>query len=85
MDKIDRKIWRRHLRRNDPRCTYCGQVARDSRITLDHVVPVSQGGPSTRDNLVLCCAHCNQAKRDRSLSEWIADLLSALYRIGGAA
>lgn len=33
---------------------------------LDHVVPVSQGGAATLDNLVLACVPCNQHKQDRT-------------------
>ena len=52
-------------------CTYCGIRTRPlrrglhrapDRATLDHVLPRSQGGRLTRDNLVLACAACNNER-----------------------
>ena len=30
---------------------------------MDHVVPVSRGGKSTKGNIVPCCKECNNAKK----------------------
>ncbi|WP_211240402.1 HNH endonuclease [Haloglycomyces albus] len=46
-------------------CVYCGYGAE----TLDHVIPRSRGGTHSWDNVVAACAHCNQRKGDRLLSE----------------
>jgi len=52
-------------------CVYCGIPARrpgrgvkraSDLATLDHVVPRSRGGPLTRENLVLACFACNNAR-----------------------
>lgn len=53
--------------RQDGRCWFCGNemMIRDS--TLDHLVPFSKGGSGGYDNLVLACAPCNCAKKDRTL------------------
>jgi 5-methylcytosine-specific restriction endonuclease McrA len=52
--------------RDDYKCHYCN--AKDSdidvRFTVDHVIPVSQGGGEDLDNLVCCCAQDNRAKLD---------------------
>lgn len=50
------------LRRDRHRCVYCGRPA----ATVDHVLPVSRGGPSSWDNVVAACAPCNGAKADRT-------------------
>jgi 5-methylcytosine-specific restriction endonuclease McrA len=47
------------LRRDGHRCQYCG--SRD-RLTLDHVLPKSRGGPDSWDNLVAACVPCNNKK-----------------------
>jgi 5-methylcytosine-specific restriction endonuclease McrA len=47
-------------------CQYCGTVGRD--LTLDHVTPRHNGGPSTWENLVTCCRRCNTKKGDRALA-----------------
>lgn len=59
----------RILERDHYTCQYCGQrYGKQSAhlLTLDHVVPRSQGGRSAYDNLVTCCMSCNQRKADRT-------------------
>jgi len=36
--------------------------------TLDHVVPLSKGGPHTRANVRCCCSECNSVKSDMVLA-----------------
>jgi 5-methylcytosine-specific restriction endonuclease McrA len=50
--------------RDKHRCQYCGSAR---HLTVDHVVPRSQGGADTWDNLVTSCAPCNRKKGDRPL------------------
>lgn len=40
----------------------CGMVLRTHQYSLDHVIPRSQGGISSWENLVLACVACNKAK-----------------------
>jgi 5-methylcytosine-specific restriction endonuclease McrA len=51
--------------RDQHRCQYCGS---DRRLTVDHVVPRSKGGPHSWDNVVTSCAPCNTRKGDRTPS-----------------
>jgi 5-methylcytosine-specific restriction endonuclease McrA len=44
------------------RCQYCGGQAEN----LDHVVPKSQGGTHTWENVVACCRRCNTKKGGRT-------------------
>src|ERR1044071_4690064 len=44
------------------RCVYCAVPLALDVATLDHVYPVSHGGPHTPGNLVTACAPCNQLK-----------------------
>lgn len=73
------KVWfsRRNIFKRDRyTCQYCGrQWRRDSgksggigfdELTIDHVVPRSQGGQSRWDNCVLACLDCNARKADRT-------------------
>jgi len=48
-------------------CQYCGAQPPDVVLVLDHVVPVSQEGTTTNDNLVTACESCNQGKAHRPL------------------
>lgn len=47
-------------------CSYCGKPVPYHTATVDHVVPLCQGGGSTWDNLVCCCTSCNQRKGSRT-------------------
>jgi 5-methylcytosine-specific restriction endonuclease McrA len=47
-------------------CQYCGAQPGGEELTIDHVVPRSQGGQSTWDNCVLACVACNKRKADRT-------------------
>ncbi len=44
------------------KCLWCDAK---TALTVDHVVPLSQGGSNTIDNLQPLCARCNRAKYSR--------------------
>lgn len=54
------------FKRDKHRCQYCGSR---SRLTLDHVIPRSRGGPNTWENLIAACESCNGTKGDRTPRE----------------
>lgn len=54
------------FRRDRMTCQYCGRRPRSDELTIDHVVPRSQGGKSTWENSVLACVRCNHTKADRT-------------------
>lgn len=54
------------LARDRYRCMYCGRRFSAADLTYDHVVPRSQGGKTTWENIVSSCYACNQAKADRT-------------------
>jgi len=51
-------------------CGYCGQPTPAGELTMDHVVPLSRGGKSTKGNVVPACKACNTAKKQKLLMEW---------------
>jgi len=51
------------------RCAYC-DACLEGQATLDHIVPMSRGGATSRNNLVAACAKCNVSKSDESLEAW---------------
>lgn len=57
------------IERDGEICRYCGST--DGPWHIDHVVPLSKGGKSTLDNLVVACGPCNQSKGDRLIEEWV--------------
>ncbi|MCG8405038.1 MAG: HNH endonuclease [Phycisphaerales bacterium] len=57
------KFNRRNLyARDGNRCQYCGKKFPTSELSLDHVLPRSQGGQSTWENIVCACLKCNIRK-----------------------
>jgi hypothetical protein len=50
-------------------CGYCRRQALPAH--MDHVVPISRGGPDDPTNKVLSCAACNLSKGARLPSEWL--------------
>lgn len=51
------------------RCQYCGTKHVLSKLTYDHVVPRSQGGRTTWENIVMSCYSCNEEKANRTPAE----------------
>jgi 5-methylcytosine-specific restriction endonuclease McrA len=47
-------------------CQYCGAQPGWEAITVDHVVPRSQGGSSSWTNCVAACVPCNARKANRT-------------------
>jgi len=47
-------------------CQYCGVKVSTEEMTMDHVVPRSQGGRTEWENIVTCCVSCNAKKADRT-------------------
>lgn len=50
-------------------CAYCGKEFAFANLTLDHITPLSKGGKTRKNNLVLCCKECNQKKSDKAILE----------------
>ncbi|MBI5306972.1 MAG: HNH endonuclease, partial [Planctomycetes bacterium] len=44
-------------------CYYCQTKFPPEELTMDHVVPLSRGGRSTKGNIVPCCKACNNEKK----------------------
>lgn len=65
------------FKRDDFRCRYCGATPPGVVLHLDHIVPVSKGGPDTFENLITSCADCNLGKRDDNLLQELIDEASA--------
>lgn len=55
------------LKRDNFTCQYCGK--KRVKLTIDHVVPRSKGGPTTWSNCVASCVKCNSKKDNKSLKE----------------
>ncbi|QDT26642.1 HNH endonuclease [Gimesia panareensis] len=47
-------------------CQYCGCQPGSEELTIDHVLPRSQGGETSWENCVLACVECNSHKAART-------------------
>ena len=53
--------------RDGYRCRECGKGKKETSLEIDHIFPISKGGPSTEENLQVLCTQCNRDKKD---DEW---------------
>lgn len=51
-------------------CCFCGQPAQ----SVDHLIPKSQGGKNSLDNMIPACKPCNSAKGSMALQDFIAPM-----------
>jgi hypothetical protein len=65
--KSRERRWRRYLHSlTEGCCLYCG----DPSESIDHVHPLSRGGPSVTENCVPSCLSCNGRKGDSDAFPW---------------
>ena len=51
------------LDRDEFRCVQCGKGVEDGyKLHVDHIIPVSKGGKTTKSNLQTLCERCNMGK-----------------------
>ena len=70
--------WRAQIQKGV--CHYCGGKFPPSELTMDHIVPLSRGGRSTKGNIVPCCKACNN---DKKYTMPVDEILTELDREGG--
>lgn len=52
-------------------CSYCGaKQSRRLKLTRDHLVPVSAGGVTIKQNIIPACGRCNSSKANHLLETW---------------
>jgi 5-methylcytosine-specific restriction endonuclease McrA len=56
-----------HEKETPNQCIYCGAKG---KVTVDHMIPTSRGGPDHPDNAVWVCGSCNSSKGDKRLYEF---------------
>ncbi|HKD42576.1 MAG TPA: HNH endonuclease [Myxococcaceae bacterium] len=52
--------------RDSDTCQYCGRKLARSELNLDHIIPRSQGGKTSWENVVCSCVPCNLKKGGRT-------------------
>jgi 5-methylcytosine-specific restriction endonuclease McrA len=66
--------------RDHDTCQYCGRTLPRSELNLDHVLPRSQGGKTTWENVVCSCVPCNLKKGGRTPEQAGMKLLRKPFR-----
>lgn len=52
-------------------CAYCGDSLEEgAQLSLEHLIPRSQGGSNQVTNLVTACHRCNSARGDRPFAKF---------------
>lgn len=59
---VSRRLRFEIYRRDGHTCRYCGAMAPDVKLTIDHVIPITLGGTDDPNNLVTACDDCNGGK-----------------------
>lgn len=62
-EPIPDNLRRRVFNRDGKKCRYCGKT--EGAFHIDHVYPVSKGGETTFENLVVACKGCNLRKHNK--------------------
>ena len=63
-------------------CHYCNREVGRTKLTMDHVVPLSRGGKSRKGNIVPACKECNNKKKSMLPIEWDEYLETLAERSG---
>jgi len=57
--------WIRLCEKYDNKCLRCG--SKNSKLTVDHIVPISKGGSNNITNIQPLCFSCNASKQDKTI------------------
>lgn len=73
--------WLRCLQYFNYKCAYCEIPLNDTNLTRDHFIPRSKGGSKAAgDNIVPCCARCNNRKDNELPEKWCTEFqLEKIY------
>jgi 5-methylcytosine-specific restriction endonuclease McrA len=52
-------------------CAYCKRQHDPDALTIDHIIPISQGGRHEAANICLACGTCNSSKGDKTPEQWV--------------
>ncbi len=59
-------------------CHWCRKRVKTSDVHIDHVIPLSKGGPHAVENLCVSCRRCNLSKQAKLPEVWNAGLSQPL-------
>ena len=65
--QVTEKDWLKLVVRYRYRCAYCDKK---SKLTMDHIIPLSKGGRHSIGNILPACGKCNSSKGNKLLVEF---------------
>jgi hypothetical protein len=68
------------FKRDNFECQYCGAKPPKVPLEIDHIVPVSKNGKTTKDNLITACFDCNRGKSNIKLTSIPTPLIETIER-----
>jgi 5-methylcytosine-specific restriction endonuclease McrA len=68
--EFTRADWLALLKEFEHSCAYCGA---ETRLTMEHLTPLSRKGKNEVGNIVPACLPCNASKGDKTLEEFAPD------------
>lgn len=71
LDKLFKYSKKRKLHQKTGCCDYCHRF---SFLTLEHMIPKSEGGEDSINNYSFICTRCNSSRKNIKMSEWINQL-----------
>jgi 5-methylcytosine-specific restriction endonuclease McrA len=80
-ERIPLNLRRRVIERDGLHCVYCDDDLSNKEIHMDHVIPESQGGNTTYNNLQVTCRKCNLDKGILSEDEFTNKLRTRAINI----
>lgn len=64
-----RKLWKQSIREKwNYTCAYCGET--ETELSIDHIVPQTNGGNDHITNVVCSCVKCNRSKGHENWENW---------------
>ena len=60
-------------------CAFCGRHYPEHKLSREHIIPSSRGGPNNWKNCISACKACNHAKADMTLEEAGMELVFIPY------
>jgi hypothetical protein len=75
--RLRRRQWKAERIAIDPTCAFCRKDLTLSSATIDHLVPLAEGGVDDESNWELSCQKCNSEKGRLSVGEFLERVTSA--------
>lgn len=54
------------LKRDGFKCKLCGATRENDKLNIDHIIPISKGGKTIKQNLRTLCQRCNSGKGSKA-------------------